>query len=113
MIKRVEKKWGHEIIWGLTENYAGKILFIEAGKRLSRQFHQVKEETIFVLEGILTLEIGRNADEVKFLGPGQSFHIKPGLVHRFCAEKSDVKLAEVSTPELDDVVRLEDDWGRM
>ena len=113
MITKVAKKWGHELIWAHTENYVGKILFIEKGKRLSRQFHEVKDETIYVLDGILTLEIGPDANEISYLGPGQAFHVEPGVIHRFCAETTDVRLAEVSTPELDDVVRLEDDWGRM
>ena len=82
---------------------------------LSRQYHEVKEETICVLEGILVLEVGMPSDE-KFkilkLSPGQTFHVKPGTVHRFCAGDSSVKLAEVSSPEIDDVVRLEDKYDR-
>jgi mannose-6-phosphate isomerase len=112
----VEKPWGHEEIWARATHYVGKILFIKKGHRLSRQFHRVKEETIMVLEGVLLLEEGPGSDgdkiEKHILIPGAIFHIPPGTVHRFCADRSDVKLVEVSTPEITDVVRLEDDYRR-
>ena len=112
----VEKPWGHEEIWARATHYVGKILFIKKGHRLSRQFHRVKEETIMVLEGVLLLEEGLGSDgdkiEKHILIPGAIFHIPPGTVHRFCADRSDVKLVEVSTPEITDVVRLEDDYRR-
>ena len=111
--KRVDKPWGYEDIFAHTGYYVGKILFISKGHRLSRQYHEVKDETIYVMSGSLELQIGRkeNCTTLK-LSEGQSFHVTPGTVHRFCAPYGDVKLMEVSTPELDDVVRLEDDYGR-
>lgn len=109
----VDKPWGHEEIWAETARYAGKFLIIRAGEALSRQYHERKEETICVLEGVLHLEIGRGDDiEIRHLGVGESFHVRPGTVHRFCADEVDVRLVEVSTPELDDVVRLEDRYRR-
>lgn len=111
--KRVEKPWGHEKIWSHCEKFVGKILCISQGHKLSRQYHEQKEETILVLTGTLLLEVGQG-DELKQidLKKGQSFHVTPGTIHRFCAPYGDVELAEVSTPELDDVVRLEDDYRR-
>ena len=108
----VDKPWGHEEIWAESGRYAGKFLIIRKGEMLSRQFHERKEETICVLEGVLTLELGRGPDVVHRLTPGQSWHVTPGTVHRFCAPEGDVRLVEVSTPELDDVVRLDDKYVR-
>lgn len=108
----VDKPWGHEEIWAETARYAGKFLIISAGEMLSRQYHEKKEETICVLEGELILEIGQNPPQRLLLQPGESYHVKPGTVHRFCAGATDVRLVEVSTPELDDVVRLEDKYAR-
>ena len=108
----VDKPWGHEEIWAETPRYAGKFLIISAGEMLSRQYHEQKEETICVLEGVLILEIGRDPPQQLLLKPGQSYHVKPGTEHRFCAGETDVRLVEVSTPELDDVVRLEDKYAR-
>ncbi len=112
-MRTVSKPWGHEEIWAETDRYVGKTLHIKGGHRLSRQFHRKKDETIRVLSGILTLEIGRD-DNIRrdILMEGTDFRILPGTVHRFCAERDDVVLIEVSTPELDDVVRLEDDYVR-
>ena len=111
--KKVDKPWGHEIIWSHCEKFVGKILCINAGHKLSRQYHEVKEETIFVLTGTLLLELGMGETLQKIdLKKGQSFHVTPNTIHRFCAVYGDVELAEVSTPELDDVVRLEDDYSR-
>jgi quercetin dioxygenase-like cupin family protein len=111
------KPWGHEELWAQTNRYVGKILVIKAGHRLSRQYHTVKEETIMVLEGVLLLEEGpskKGGDiERHILNPGEIFHIYPGIIHRFCAEQRDVRLVEVSTPEINDVVRLEDDYHRV
>ena len=113
----IEKPWGHEEVWASTPRYAGKILFIKKGHRLSRQYHQVKEETIMVLEGVLICEEGprvQGGDITRvIMGPGDIFHVAPGTIHRFCAEESDVRLVEVSTPETSDVVRLEDDYRRV
>ena len=112
-VRRVEKPWGYEIIWAESERYLGKILYIKKGHRLSRQYHEKKDETIHVLEGTLLVELNQGDDMLSFsLSPGKSERITPGLIHRFCATKEDVKLLEVSTPEIDDVVRLEDDYKR-
>ncbi len=109
----IEKPWGHEEIWAETNRYVGKYLHIKSGKRLSRQYHRNKEETIRVLEGELLLELGTSANTTqKILKKGEIYHIAPGTIHRFCATKEDVILVEVSTPELDDVIRLADDYDR-
>lgn len=111
----VGKPWGREEIWAETDKYAGKFLYISSGEMLSRQYHEKKEETICVLEGVLKLEIGNEPLlETRYLYPGDFYHVPPGTVHRFCAmESTDVKLVEVSTPELDDVVRLSDKYSRL
>ena len=112
-IRKIDKPWGSELIWAETKDYVGKILFIKKDNRLSRQYHQTKEETIFVKIGILGLEVGQGEEVQQFaLNAGQSYHVKPGTVHRFCAPYGDVELIEVSTPHLDDVIRLEDDYNR-
>ena len=112
--KRVDKPWGHEIIWSQCDKFVGKILFIQCKNKLSRQYHVNKEETILVLSGTLSLEIGKDKDiKILELKRGQSYHIVPGEIHRFCAPYGDVELAEVSTPELEDVVRLEDEYDRV
>lgn len=108
---KVEKPWGHEIRWAITEKYLGKILHIEAGRQLSLQYHEVKDESIYVLEG--TLIVKGEGKRVYILEEGDSMRIQPGEIHRFCAPNgSHVKLIEVSTPEIDDVIRLEDDYNR-
>lgn len=112
--RRVEKPWGHELIWAEATQYAGKLLYIVRGGQLSFQYHRRKEETIYLLSGVLDLEVAR-ADEPRrtiCLTPGDSFHIPPGLRHRMSAI-DDCVVLEVSTPELDDVVRLEDRYGRV
>lgn len=111
-VKIVEKPWGHEIIWAHTERYVGKILHIKKGESLSYQYHVVKDETIRLLTGILEMDLERDGDRQKLrLKPGDSLRIVPGMKHRMSAiEECDV--LEVSTPELDDVVRLEDRYGR-
>ena len=112
--RRVEKPWGYELIWAEQQRYVGKILHIEQGQQLSYQYHRQKDETIHLLNGVLELQVA-NADgprQTLRLQPGQSFHIVPGLRHRMTAiETCDV--LEASTPELDDVVRLEDRYGRV
>ena len=114
---RTEKPWGHELLWARSSRYAGKILFIKKGHRLSRQYHNAKEETIMVLDGQLVCEEGPSKENSEIIrhvmDPGDTFHVTPGTVHRFCAEMGDVRLVEVSTPELGDVVRLEDDYSRV
>lgn len=111
-IERVDKPWGHELRFVATERYAGKVLFIRAGSQLSLQYHRAKDEGFFVQSGELDLVLGQgSAQRVERLGPGEARRIAPGTVHRFRAA-TDCVLFEVSTPELDDVVRLEDDFGR-
>jgi len=111
------KPWGHEVRFAQNDKYLGKILFIKKGHRLSRQYHELKDETIFVHHGTLVLELGSpdvSSFERKTLGYGERFRILPGVIHRFCAPAdSSVTLIEVSTPEIDDVVRLEDDYKRI
>ena len=111
-MRRVDKPWGYELIWAETSRYVGKVLAIKAGQKLSRQYHEVKEETLLLQKGTMILEIGP-ADAVveKRLEPGEVFHVAPKTIHRMVAV-TDVELIEVSTPELDDVVRLEDAYGR-
>lgn len=111
--RRVEKPWGHEQIWALTDRYCGKILVIESGRRLSLQLHRVKDEWIHVLSGRLrlTLEGDDGSDAITELGPGEGAHVPAGRRHRYEAIER-AELIEVSTPELDDVVRLQDDFGR-
>ncbi|MBM4337464.1 MAG: cupin domain-containing protein [Deltaproteobacteria bacterium] len=113
MSRRIEKPWGHEVIWAETPRYLGKILTIRTGERLSLQLHREKDESIYVLRGRLrlTLENGAGELEICELGPGASARIAPGLRHRFEAV-SECDLCEVSTPEIDDVVRIHDDYGR-
>lgn len=110
--RRVDKPWGHEIIWAETPRYVGKILHITAGHRLSRQYHRVKEETLRVMVGAMDLEVGDgDARRTLRMNPGDTFHVVPGTIHRMIAV-ADTDVLEVSTPELDDVVRLEDVYGR-
>jgi len=109
-MQKIEKPWGHELIWAHTPRYVGKILYIKEGHKLSRQYHVQKDETILVLQGNLVLELDETS---QVLGPQESHHIPTGTIHRFCATaRSDVTLVEVSTPELEDVVRLDDEYGR-
>jgi mannose-6-phosphate isomerase-like protein (cupin superfamily) len=109
----VNKPWGHEEIFAETPRYVGKILFIAAGEALSLQYHQVKEETLRVLDGEVEFVTGSDRDHLtsEQLGAGDVFHISPGTLHRMTA-RTDCRLLEVSTPEIDDVVRLEDRYGR-
>ena len=109
---RVEKPWGHELIWAHTDRYVGKTLHVKAGHALSLQYHQKKDETIHVLSGRLRFQSGEDGRlEDRILEVGESFHITPGTRHRMIAE-TDCDILEASTPELDDVVRLEDRYGR-
>lgn len=111
--RRVEKPWGHELIWAETDRYVGKVIAITAGRRLSLQFHERKEESVYVMAGVLRLHLedASGTIQVSDLGPGEHRHIATGRRHRFEALE-DCELIEVSTTELDDVVRLEDDYGR-
>ena len=111
-LSRVDKPWGYELRFVRTDRYAGKVLFIKAGSQLSLQYHEKKDEAFFVQSGSLELVLGRGGEQtVVRMGPGDSRHITPGTVHRFRA-LTDTLLFEVSTPELEDVVRIEDDYGR-
>jgi len=111
--RRVEKPWGHELIWAHTDRYVGKVIVIDAGKRLSLQRHVVKDESIYVISGLLrlTLEDASGTIGVVELGAGDHHHVPTGRIHRFEAVER-TELMEISTPELDDVIRLEDDFGR-
>jgi mannose-6-phosphate isomerase len=111
-MRRVDKPWGYELIWAETSRYVGKILHITAGQRLSRQYHDVKEETFLVQTGEMDLEIGADAERKTLrMKPLDVFHCLPKTIHRMVAV-TDVDVVEVSTPELGDVVRLEDAYGR-
>ena len=110
----VEKPWGSELIWADSEQYAGKILFVKAGESLSLQYHEVKDESWYVLEGRALLELGRAGEgtlENREIVPGQAFRFRPGTVHRVTGIE-DTRILEVSTAHLADVVRLEDSYGR-
>ena len=111
--RRVEKPWGHELIWAHTERYVGKILHVKAGHALSLQYHERKDETIHLLSGQMRFWAGPSPEElieVPFHA-GQSFRIQTGTVHRMEAV-TDIDILEASTPELDDVVRIQDRYGR-
>ena len=112
--ERIPKPWGHETIWAQSERYVGKILHLRGGEALSLQYHRVKDETILVLSGALALEVGAEGEPRRTirLGPGDGWHLPPGTRHRMTASV-DTDVLEVSTPELDDVVRLEDRYGRV
>ena len=109
----VEKPWGHELIWAKTDHYVGKILHIKAGEALSLQYHRMKDETIMVLSGRMQLVYFADGEQPKSreLAPREPFHVTPGLRHRMIAIE-DTDVLEVSTTELEDVVRLEDRYGR-
>lgn len=112
-ITHVPKPWGYELIFAQTDRYVGKILHINKGESLSLQYHEMKEETLYVVQGELTLTIECDGDRRELpLRKGEAFHIPPRLIHRMFAVV-DTDVAEVSTPELSDVVRLEDRYGRV
>ena len=110
--KRVEKPWGYELWWAETDRYVGKLLHVKAGHKLSLQYHRVKDETIHLISGdlILALDLGSGIQEHE-MKPGESFRIVPLTKHRMIAV-TDCDILEVSTPEVEDVVRLEDSYGR-
>jgi mannose-6-phosphate isomerase-like protein (cupin superfamily) len=112
--RKVEKPWGYELIWAEADDYVGKVLFIKAGESLSLQFHRVKDESWLVQSGRAKLELGSAGDAVlkeEVIAAGASFRFRPGTVHRVTALE-DTTILEVSTAHLDDVVRLEDRYGR-
>ncbi len=111
-MRTVPKPWGREVVFAETDRYAGKILHLSPGHSLSLQYHERKDETLFVLEGEVRLLVEVDgAMQERTLQPGEAFRIRPGVKHRMRAERPCV-LVEVSSPELDDVVRLEDAYGR-
>ncbi len=111
-VTRVDKPWGYELHWAVTDRYVGKILHVNAGHALSLQYHVKKEETILLWRGRLLFEIQRGGDLATIdMKPGDRVHVAPGTVHRMTAVE-DCDIFEVSTPELDDVVRIEDRYGR-
>jgi len=111
--KRVEKPWGHELWWAQTDRYVGKLLHVKAGHKLSLQYHERKDETIHLWSGelLLVLDEGEGKLTEHRLQPGQSYHVKPFTKHRMVAV-TDCDILEASTPEVEDVVRLEDAYGR-
>jgi mannose-6-phosphate isomerase len=112
--RRVEKPWGHELIWAVTDRYVGKVLFVAAGHSLSLQFHREKDESWYVQSGRAKVELGEVGEAVlveEVVTAGSAFRFAPGTVHRVTA-LDDTTILEVSTPHLDDVVRLEDSYGR-
>jgi mannose-6-phosphate isomerase len=110
---RVDKPWGHELRWAITDRYLGKMIHVDKGHQLSLQYHVQKDEAIFIASGLLDLVLEDEAGEVRVhrLTPGMSARVRPGRRHRFVAVE-DTDLFEVSSPEIDDVVRLEDSYGR-
>ena len=111
---RVEKPWGYELLWAITDRYAGKILHVNKGEALSLQYHERKDEFQYVMRGAVDIEVG-GADgslTTRRMHPGDTLHITPGMRHRLTAV-DDTDIFEVSTPEIDDVVRLQDRYGRV
>ena len=111
---RVEKPWGYELIWAHAEEYVGKILHVNSGEALSLQYHEVKDETIFLLSGEMVFWAGSSMEELEevSLKAGEAFRVRPGTIHRMQAV-TDCDILEASTPHLEDVVRLEDRYGRI
>ena len=114
----INKPWGYERIIAHTPLYSGKYIFIESGHKVSRQYHQFRDKTIYVLSGPLHLEVGPSEEDGEILSvgmlTGESYHVEPGVVHRLCAPVDvDVEVIEISTSQLEDVVRLEDAYGRL
>ena len=109
---RVEKPWGYELHWARTDRYVGKILHINAGHALSLQYHNRKEETILLWSGRMLFELGQGSELARIeMKPGDRMHVSPKMVHRMTAIE-DCDVFEVSTPEIDDVVRIEDRYDR-
>ena len=111
--RRVEKPWGYELIWAVSEIYVGKVLFVKAGESLSLQYHEQKDESWLVYDGRASLELGQVGGEMTAveIAAGDAFRYRPGTVHRVTAIE-DTTILEVSTPHLDDVVRIDDRYGR-
>lgn len=114
-MRKIEKPWGYEEVWAHTDKYLGKLLTILPGHRLSLQYHQEKEETVYVLKGKLIVWFSKEEKDKVIYHEGVTYHVKPGVTHRFGApegEKEPTVLIEVSSPEIEDVVRLADDYNR-
>lgn len=112
-ITRVDKPWGYELIFAHTDRYVGKILHIDPGEALSLQYHRVKDETLYLLSGEYELEVEEDGRMVRHqMQPGDTYRIRPNTRHRMRTEATACDILEVSTPELDDVVRLDDRYGR-
>jgi mannose-6-phosphate isomerase-like protein (cupin superfamily) len=114
-VEKVDKPWGYELIWALAEHYCGKVLFVRAGQSLSLQFHRVKDESWYVQDGRAEVELaaaGQAVTASEIVSAGAAFRFRPGTVHRVTALE-DTTILEVSTPHLDDIVRLEDQYGRV
>lgn len=111
--QRVDKPWGYEVRWAVTDRYLGKLIHVDKGQRLSLQYHVQKDESIYIASGLLDLVLEDESGEVRThrLSPGMSARVRPGRRHRFVAVET-TDLFEVSSPEIDDVVRLEDSYGR-
>ena len=113
-ITRIPKPWGYELIWAHTSEYVGKILHVNPGESLSLQYHEVKDETIFLLTGEMKFWVGPSVEALELvpLAAGEAYRVRPGTVHRMEAV-TEVDMLEASTPHLDDVVRIEDRYGRI
>jgi len=112
-VRKVDKPWGYELIFAHTDKYAGKILHVDAGQALSLQYHEKKDETLFLLKGEYQLTLEEEGELTQHtVREGDVFHVTPGTRHRMVGGPEGCDIIEVSTPELDDVVRLEDRYGR-
>ena len=112
-IRRVDKPWGYELIFAHTDRYVGKILHVNSGQALSLQYHEVKDETLYLADGEVELLVEEDGNLVTTtLRGGESYRIRPFTKHRMTAGENGCDIIEVSTPELEDVVRLEDRYGR-
>ncbi len=112
-VRKVDKPWGYELIFAHTRRYAGKILHVDAGHALSLQFHERKDETLYLLSGSYRLSLEEDGRMIeRTVEPGDAYHIPPGTRHRMLAGPEGCDILEVSTPELEDVVRIEDRYGR-
>ena len=111
--RKTEKPWGYELLFALTPKYAGKVIFVKKGHRLSLQYHEKKDETLYIYEGKALLDIEEGSEHMvsKEVCAGQSIAVPPFTKHRLKAIE-DTTFLEASTPELEDVVRVEDDYGR-
>jgi mannose-6-phosphate isomerase-like protein (cupin superfamily) len=111
--KKTDKPWGYEVLWAQTKDYVAKLMQIRAGHRMSLQYHKKKEETLYVMSGLLIVWESEDDEKWVALNPGDIYHVKPGQIHRFGADLTgDTMLIEVSTQHINDVVRIKDDYKR-